>query len=52
MAPAVGTASDAEVQPATPAQMAAIRRLIQVLARLFYNDGHIILIDQLISVEV
>ncbi|WFD02323.1 hypothetical protein MOBT1_001005 [Malassezia obtusa] len=42
----------AEPQPATPAQMAAIRRLIQVIARLFYDDGHILLIDQLVSVVV
>lgn len=42
----------AEPQPATLAQMAAIRRLIQVIARLFYDDGHILLIDQLVSVVV
>ena len=41
-----------ELQPATPAQMAAIRRLIQVIARLFYDDGHVLLIDQLVSVVV
>lgn len=42
----------AEAQPATPAQMASIRHLIQVIARLFYDDGHILLIDQLVSVAV
>ncbi|PKI84355.1 hypothetical protein MVES1_001716 [Malassezia vespertilionis] len=37
-------------QPATPAQMDAIRRLVQVVVRLFYDDGHILLMDQLVSV--
>ncbi|WFC99284.1 hypothetical protein MYAM1_002028 [Malassezia yamatoensis] len=43
------TSVSGEPQPATPAQMAAIRRLIQVIARLFYDDGHILLIDQIPS---
>lgn len=35
---------------ATPAQMAEIRRLVQIIARLFYDDGHIVLMDQLVSI--
>lgn len=38
--------------PATPTQMAEIRRLVQIIGRLFYEDGHILLLDQLVSIAV
>ncbi|WFD22527.1 hypothetical protein MEQU1_001199 [Malassezia equina] len=41
-----------EAPPATPAQMAEIRRLVQIIGRLFYDDGHILLLDQLVSIAV
>lgn len=41
-----------EAPPATPAQMAEIRRLVQIIGRLFYQDGHILLLDQLVSIAV
>lgn len=41
-----------EAPPATPAQMAEIRRLVQIIGRLFYEDGHILLLDQLVSIAV
>lgn len=47
---AAGNATEKEPQPATPAQMAEIRRLVQIIARLFYDDGHILLLDQLVSI--
>lgn len=37
---------------ATPEQMAEIRRLVQVIARLFYDDGYILLVDQLVSIAL
>lgn len=37
---------------ATPEQMDAVRRLVQIVARLFYNDGHVLVVDQLVSVAV
>lgn len=38
-------AGTVEAQQATPEQMAEIRRLAQVIARLFYEDGHILVMD-------
>ncbi|WFD26074.1 hypothetical protein MNAN1_001049 [Malassezia nana] len=38
--------------PATPTQMAEIRRIVQIIGRLFYEDGHILLLDQLVSIAV
>ena len=32
--------------------MAEIRRLVQIIGRLFYEDGHILLLDQLVSIAV
>lgn len=43
-----GTAPESQL--ATPAQMAEIRRLVQIIGRLFYEDGHILLLDQLVSI--
>jgi hypothetical protein len=43
-------AGTVEAQQATPEQMAEIRRLAQVIARLFYEDGHILVMDQLVSI--
>lgn len=41
-----------EERQATPEQMAEIRRLVQVIARLFYDDGYILLVDQLVSIAL
>ncbi|WFD30824.1 hypothetical protein MSPP1_001848 [Malassezia sp. CBS 17886] len=41
-----------EAQPASMEHMAAIRHIAQVVVRLFYDDGHVILMDQLVTAAV
>lgn len=45
-------APEQDVRLATTAELATIRRLAQVVARVFYDDRHIVLVDQLIGITV
>lgn len=45
-------APEHEVRLATSAELGTIRRLAQVVARVFYDDRHIVLMDQLIGITV
>lgn len=50
--PAAGSAAKNQAEAATSEQMASIKRLAQIIARIFYDDGHILLVDQLVGVPV
>ncbi|KAN0065867.1 hypothetical protein ACQY0O_000998 [Thecaphora frezii] len=45
-------AQDSDVKLATDEQLSTIRRLAQIVARIFYEDRHIVLMDQLVSITV
>ncbi|PWY99641.1 hypothetical protein BCV70DRAFT_110471 [Testicularia cyperi] len=45
-------APEADVKLATNEQLGTIRRLAQIVARIFYEDRHIVLMDQLVSITV
>lgn len=46
-----GHAADS-VKLASEAQLSTIRRMAQIVARIFYEDRHIVLMDQLVSITV
>lgn len=43
---------DSEPKLASEEQLSAIRRMAQIVARIFYDDRHIVLMDQLVSITV
>ncbi|EST06888.1 TFIIEalpha/SarR/Rpc3 HTH domain protein [Kalmanozyma brasiliensis GHG001] len=43
---------DSEVKLASEEQLSTIRRMAQIVARIFYEDRHIVLMDQLVSITV
>lgn len=43
---------DSELKLASEEQLSAIRRMAQIVARIFYDDRHIVLMDQLVSITV
>lgn len=43
---------DSDVKLASEEQLATIRRMAQIVARIFYQDRHIVLMDQLVSITV
>jgi len=43
---------DSEVRLASEEQLTTIRRMAQIVARIFYEDRHIVLMDQLVSITV
>lgn len=45
-------APDSAVNLATNEQLSTIRRLAQIVSRVFYEDRHIILMDQLVTITV
>lgn len=43
---------DSDVKLASEEQLSTIRRMAQIVARIFYEDRHIVLMDQLVSITV
>ncbi|CCF50467.1 hypothetical protein NDA11_002082 [Ustilago hordei] len=43
---------DSDVKLASEEQLSTIRRMAQIVARIFYQDRHIVLMDQLVSITV
>ncbi|SNX85321.1 related to TFA1 - TFIIE subunit (transcription initiation factor), 66 kD [Melanopsichium pennsylvanicum] len=43
---------DSDVKLATEQQLSTIRRMAQIVTRIFYDDRHIVLMDQLVSITV
>ncbi|SPO28743.1 related to TFA1 - TFIIE subunit (transcription initiation factor), 66 kD [Ustilago trichophora] len=43
---------DSEVKLASEEQLSTIRRMAQIVTRIFYEDRHIVLMDQLVSITV
>lgn len=43
---------DPELKLASEEQLSTIRRMAQIVARIFYEDRHIVLMDQLVSITV
>lgn len=38
--------------PASPEQLETVKRLVQIIARLFYDDGPVLVVDQLVGTNV